>query len=683
MKTRIFAFIWFCLTSVVVSAQIDFAAPVQRMVGSSVESVAIGDVNNDGLSDALVATSFYFDPDHDYSIFVFLQQPDGSMAVEPVRYPYSTNYGSWTVIQVADVNNDNRNDVVFTFGDSLGVMYQNSFGTLGPVYSMYSGSTADGIDTGDLNNDGLTDIAVCHWNDAFIKVFYQQASGGFQSVQYPVQNAGWDELNINDMNGDGLDDIVYMPGQMNGPAVYIFYQDIETGIPDTPVPYSYQHDYWTRFHGIATGDLNNDGRNDLVGTMGGNEAWIAIVYQNQDGTLGEATFLPSYDIPTPVEIADLNCDGKNEIIVGHDAWSHFSVWEQDAQGAFSGYKLFGSLYYVGPYGLAVGDMNSDMRQDVLTTSGYSTNYLIYNTSAPEGTLPIDTLITYTSFQADTINSWDNAYLDKVTSRVGECLLETTYRLNVTTYYIHEWKIGDTLFPRNFQICGLNQSDTLKSHFNFYRYFNDYRTDSTIIAVDTLVENMVITNVMTIYDTLNVVPGIQDDVRVVVSYHYTSDTLYMFVDSLRILTYLNEIEYLEIIRSAYEGLKCGIPVTDTLVTFNHLWNSIVMGSDTTLISHTVIAYPLGVDQRTALSGVRLYPNPARNDFILEIPEKYAVDAPFDISLISMDGKLMRRMEINDGSKLRTVINGGNLPRGVYTVFIQGRTQSGAVKVILSE
>jgi len=683
MKNRISVLISLLLLTINVSGQIDFAEPVQRLVGSDVESVAIGDVNNDGLNDALVATTFYFDPEHDYSIFVFLQQADGSMAIDPVRYPYSDSYSSRTIIKIADVNNDSRNDVVFTFGDSLGIMIQNTSGSLDPVQSMHTGSSADGMDTGDLNNDGLTDIAICHWNDDFINVFYQQASAEFQKVQYPLESAGWDDLEVNDMNGDGLDDIIYMPGQMHGPAVYIFYQDSETGLSTTPVGYSYEIDYYQRFHGIATGDLNNDGRNDLVGTIGGNTAWIAVIYQNQDGNLGDATFLSSYDIPTPAEIADLNCDGKNEIIIGHDAWSHFSVWEQDETGNFSGYKLFGSLYYVSPYGLAVGDMNSDSRLDVLTTSGYSTNYLMYNTSAPEGTIPLDTLIAITSFQADTISNWDNTYQATGTARIGDCLLETTYELNVTTYNVYEQTAGDSLFPRNFWLCGLNQIDTLKSHFEYSNYFNKYSTDSTIIAVDTLVENIVITNVTTTYDTLNVTPHIFDRIEVELTYNFTPDTVYMYIDSLQIHTYYIEIEYLETVRSAYEGLKCGEPFSDTLVFADNDWNIIVMQSDTTLISHTVIAFPLGVNGQAGLSAINVYPNPARDEFMLEIPDEYSAEAPFTASLIAMNGKIVWEKTLNDNSMLRYLIDGSSLPRGLYTLRVQGRTRAGAFKVMLAE
>jgi hypothetical protein len=485
------------------------------------------------------------------------------------------------------------------------------------------------------------------------------------------------------MNGDGLDDIIYMPGQMFGPAVYIFYQESSTGLSATPVGYSYEIDYYQRFHGIATGDLNNDGRNDLVGTIGGNTAWIAVIYQNQDGTLGEATFLPSYDIPTPAEIADLNCDGKNEIIIGHDAWSHFSVWEQNEAGFFSGYRLFGSLYYVGPYGMAVGDVNNDFRQDVLTTSGYSTNYLMYNTSAPEGTMPLDTLIVYSSFQTDTINNWDNTYQVTDTARINECLIETTYEQTVTTYYIHEQSSGDTLFPRNFWLCGLNQADTLKSHFDNFNYYNIFSNDSTIIAVDTLVENIVITNVTTIYDTLNVTPRVFDELKIELTYNFTPDTLYMYVDSLQIHTYLIEIEYLETIRSAYEGLRCGQLISDTLIQVNHQWNTLVMQSDTTLISRTVIAYPLGVGQQAGLSAISVYPNPSRDDVMLMIPDEYSAEAPFAVSLIAMNGKIVWETTLNDNSMKRYLIDGSRLPRGLYTLRVQGRTRAGVFKVVLAE
>jgi hypothetical protein len=682
MKAFFTLFILLILLKITTYAQVDFAAAVSRSVGQSeISSVAISDVNNDGRADALVATTFYFDPDHDYSIFVFLQQSDGSMA-DPLRYPYSP-FSNRTVVQVADVNNDNRNDVMFTFGDSLGVRYQEANGTLGPVHSYYSGTGTDGMKPGDLNNDGLTDIAVCHWNDPFIKVFYQQAAGGFQAVAYPVSNAGYDELDVNDMNGDGLDDIIFMPGQLLGPTVYIYYQDSVNGIPSTPVGYSYQHLYYQRFNGIATGDLNNDGRNDLVGTMGGNGAWIALIYQNEDGTLGDATYLDSYDIPTPAEIADLNCDGKNEIIVGHNGWSFFSVWEQDNTGNYSGYELFGSLYYVGPYDLAVGDMNGDSRSDVLTTPGYSSANFVYNTTAPPGTLPTDTLIQFTSVSVDTTFSQENTYPGYSVAKVGDCLLQTNYDFKVTTYYTYKQSFGDTLFPRNFSMCGLNQIDTLRHHFETYLYENLYHTDTTVLSVDTLIENNTIVNVQINNDTLSITPQHPVNILVDLSYDFTDDTIFMYVDSLLVQSFVLEIVYEETKITAMEGLKCGAIYRDTVIDVNQRLSYLVMQSDTTLISHTVYAYPIGINETAKISDIRIYPNPARDACTLAISGLPGNESAVTVQLISMKGQVVWKNDYKAEPEIRTVIDGSKLPRGVYTVLIKGKYSAGTCKVIFGD
>jgi hypothetical protein len=669
------------LCSLNVGAQIDFASAISHTLGSDIESVAIGDVNNDGLNDAVVATTFYFDPDHDYSVFVFLQQTDGSVA-QPVRYKYSDSYGSWVAVQIADVNNDNRNDVIFTFSDSIGIFYQNTAGTLDALQRFYTGQTADGIKAGDLNNDGLTDIAVCHWNDSFIRIFYQKASGGFQQITYPVDNGGRDEIDINDMNGDGLNDVIYMPGQGMGSTVNIFYQDGSTGLLGSPVGYNYQVSYYGHFNGIGTGDLNNDGRADLVGSIGGNSAWIAVCYQNSDGTMGPATFLPSYDIPTPVEIADLNCDNKNEIIVGHYAWSKFSVWEQDGNGNYSNYKLFGTLYYAGPYGLAVGDLNNDSRQDVLSTGGSATAYFMYNTTAPDGTLPLDTIVTYTNNLVDTISSWTNTYYTDVTQKVNECLLLTHYELLQATYFINMNIEGDSIFPRNFFICGMQQNDSLRHHFAMYNSLTAYHTDSTILSIDTLIENQIIINSWSQNDTTSVQPFTIQDIVVNYSYNIAGDTIYITTDSLNITSLILDVEYTQSVYTVYEGLKCGDQVTDTVHNSYTLTNYVLLNSDTVLISHTVTAYPFGINETEKISGIKLYPNPTSDLCTLEFSNIVKDEGPFVIKIFNTAGQKVWETQVPASEKTCIVIDGQYFPSGLYAIYIHGKKSSGSIRLVIS-
>lgn len=673
--------IFFYLFSFTANAQIDFASAISHTLGSDVESVTTGDVNNDGLIDAVVATTFYFDADYDYSIFVFLQQPDGSVA-QPVRYQYAESYGSWVAVQVADVNNDNLNDVIFTFSNSIGIMYQNQEGSLNAVQTMYSGQTTDGLKTGDLNNDGLTDIAVCHWNDNFIRVFYQVTGGGFQEITYPIESHGWDEIDVNDMNGDGLNDVIYMPGQGGGSTVYIFYQDSNTGLLGLPVGYDYQISYYYHFNGIGTGDLNNDGRADLVGSIGGNSAWIAICYQQPDGTMGPATYLPSYDIPTPVEIADLNCDNKNEIIVGHRAWSKFSVWEQDANSIFSGYKLYGSLYYTGPYGLAVGDINNDSRKDVLAVSGSSNVYFMYNTSAPEETAALDTIVNYTINITDTIDSWTNTYQTEDTKKVNECLLKTRYKLKETSYYILRNIEGDSLFPRNFFICGMQQTDTLIHHFDEYNSSNDIHTDTTILWVDTLIENKIYINTWTQNDTTSIQPIVQKNVFVKYDYSIIGNTIYLSTDSLSVTTLLLNIDFIQTYYSVYEGFKCGNFLTDTVQESYFMNNKILLDSDTVLISHTVTTYPYGISEKENIAGIKLYPNPASDKCLLEFSNELNDKGTFEIKIYNTAGQQVWETQTPASENISIVIEGQHFAPGLYVVSIRGDKSYGSVRLAIT-
>ncbi len=104
-------------------------------------------------------------------IFSFIiRNPDSTLAA-PVSIKYPDPYPGLDVLHISDVNNDKLNDVIIGYSDSIGIFFQDQLGGLEPVKTWYSGRDVDGLKTGDLNNDGLNDIAVCHWNDDFIKGF--------------------------------------------------------------------------------------------------------------------------------------------------------------------------------------------------------------------------------------------------------------------------------------------------------------------------------------------------------------------------------------------------------------------------------------------------------------------------------------------------------------------------------
>ncbi|MDO9392214.1 MAG: FG-GAP-like repeat-containing protein [bacterium] len=360
------------------AGEISFAPYVAIPTDGPPEVVAIGDVNNDGLKDVVIGASSHFDTMNVYNLFVFIQTTGGVLNT-PVRYDGC----NIEAIDIADLNGDTMSDIVVGTADSIAIFIQDSTGLLYNAGNYYSGNDVDGVKTGDFNHDGLTDVVACHWNSDFIRVFYQQPYGDFsQSQCYAINAGGYDEISAGDVNGDGLDDIVFMRGQGYNENISIFLQDTSGNI-QTPVFYDLGD---TSTCGLAVGDVNNDGKKDVVVTISGNmpDAQIAVWLQDTDGSLQTPPCLYScYQCPTPVEIADFDQDGRNDIAVGNDSWEALSIYQQNGLGMMMPYDTTTTPdpSYYKPQGLAVGDINGDNKPDITLADGSNGLVILYNTSA--------------------------------------------------------------------------------------------------------------------------------------------------------------------------------------------------------------------------------------------------------------------------------------------------------------
>ncbi len=335
-------------------------------VGSPPDAVALGDVTGDGRTDVVLTTGYANDPAHDFHIVVFAQRADGTLAA-PAWYATAGTYGNRPQsVAVGDVTGDGRADVVVGLS-GLGVqVFAQSSGVLSAPSFV---PTPDGhkIRLGKLDADADLDIAGVGWGTNTVTVLLNDGTGHFASSRvYAAQHSGYEDLEVGDVSGDGRADIVVMSGQLYATPNLSVLAQTANGFA---APAEYRVGANVNTQGIGIGDVTGDGRSDVVASYGGNRpsAFIAVFAQTAAGTLASPVQYTSYDIPEPVDVADLNLDGKADVVTVHGGWLRAGIYLQGAGGTLGPEELTEIPYasHYNPHGLAVGDVDADSSPDVV------------------------------------------------------------------------------------------------------------------------------------------------------------------------------------------------------------------------------------------------------------------------------------------------------------------------------
>jgi FG-GAP-like repeat/FG-GAP repeat len=186
-----------------------FQAPVQYMSGLVPQAIAAGDMNGDGNVDLVVANDGYGIIAGDVS--VLLGNGDGTFKAA-VHYPAGVNPFS---VAVGDFNNDGYLDIVVADETqrSLEVLLNSGHGGFEPAVVYPTGLNPFNVTAGDVNGDGRLDLVVANQGDDTVSVLLGTGTGTFQSGT--AYNAGMGVVTtvspqavaLGDFNGDGELDI--------------------------------------------------------------------------------------------------------------------------------------------------------------------------------------------------------------------------------------------------------------------------------------------------------------------------------------------------------------------------------------------------------------------------------------------------------------------------------------------
>jgi hypothetical protein len=329
----------------------------------------------------VLTTGYDFDPATDFHLFVLAQGSDGLLQ-SPVSYATAGSYTQRPEsLAIGDVTGDGLGDVVVGL-DRYGIQVfpGQADGTLGTA-SFTATSDSTRIRVGHLDGDDRVDVVGIGWGSDTVSVFHN-SGGALGSAQvYPAVHNGWDDLEVGDVNGDGRADIVVMSGQGSGPNLSILHQAGDGTFGPAEERSVYDP---VLTHGVGVGDTNGDGRADIAASYGGNSpsSRMALWVQLADGTLDLPVIHDSYDIPEPVEVADLDLDGRADVVTLHGGWLRAGVYLGRTDGTLQQEQLFAIPYasHYNVHGLAIGDVNGDGWPDVVAAD-YNNGLIVLSNSA--------------------------------------------------------------------------------------------------------------------------------------------------------------------------------------------------------------------------------------------------------------------------------------------------------------
>ncbi len=384
-----------------------FDPKVDYSVGSNPSSVFAADLNNDGKLDIAVANFI------GNSISVLLASSAGPAGTFDPKVDYPTgSQHPWSVF-AADLNNDGKLDLATAnpSSNSASVFLAPSAGpagTFNPRVDYPVGSNPRFIFVADLNNDGRQDLAVANDVDSSVSILLAPSAGPAGTfnprVDYPVGSRPF-SIFVSDINDDGKQDLLV--GNFGETSVSILLAS-SAGTFDPKVDYL----VGSSPRSVSVADMNNDGKKDLVVANYGSDN-ISVLLASSAGPAG--TFDPKIDYsvgdaPSSIVTADLNNDGKQDLVTVNQLSANISVLlsTPDVPMPQAG---FGSAvnYTVGPNPNSVfsADFNNDGKLDLAAANGGSNTVSIYLGNGTGGFNSAPNLITISNPHGVTGGDFNN------------------------------------------------------------------------------------------------------------------------------------------------------------------------------------------------------------------------------------------------------------------------------------
>ncbi|MDQ8013588.1 MAG: FG-GAP-like repeat-containing protein, partial [Flavobacterium nitrogenifigens] len=269
-----------------------------------------------------------------------------------------------------------------------------------PIVNFSASESTYRVAIGDLDGDGKADIAVTI--EGHVALYRNTSvSGTINATSFaPAINIdggpGERGIALGDLDGDGKLDLVETNFNTSNVS---YFRNTSSGVGDISFTARAVMAGGTNPIGLVIKDIDGDGKNDFVTSNFG--AATVSVFRNLTTTVGTLQFAAKQDFSVgtggyAMVSGDFDNDGKVDLAVANNGANSVSVLRNTSSiGAVSFATQVASVANTGPYSIAIGDVNGDDKLDLAVGYNNSTSVsILRNASSGVGNVTFDAKIDF-------------------------------------------------------------------------------------------------------------------------------------------------------------------------------------------------------------------------------------------------------------------------------------------------